>query len=97
MRTIIEAHDTIAEGQSGVGIKEKLLIQNDMTAASSGPIRGPIHFIRYILALKIPLTGINKEKNWFHSPSLRKLSYCFLQLYSTESRYFICAMQNYSN
>lgn len=38
MRTIIEAHDTIAEGQSGIGIKEKLLIQNDMTAASSGPV-----------------------------------------------------------
>lgn len=38
MRTIIEAHDTIAEGQSGIGIKEKLLIQNDTTAASSGPV-----------------------------------------------------------
>lgn len=38
MRTIIEAHDTIAEGQSGIGIKEKLLIQNDMAAASSGPV-----------------------------------------------------------
>lgn len=38
MRTIIEAHDTIAEGQSGIGIKERLLIQNDMAAASSGPV-----------------------------------------------------------
>lgn len=38
MRTIIEAYDTIAEGQGGIGIKEKLLIQNDMTAASSGQV-----------------------------------------------------------
>lgn len=33
-----EAHDTIAEGQRGTGIKEKLLIQNDMTAAPSGQV-----------------------------------------------------------
>lgn len=37
MRTIIEAHDTIAEGQSGFGIKERLLSQNHMATASSGP------------------------------------------------------------
>lgn len=37
MRTIIEAHDTIAEGQSGFGIIESLLIQNHRAAASSGP------------------------------------------------------------
>lgn len=38
MRAIIETHDTIAEGQSGIGIKEKMLIQNDTAAASSGPV-----------------------------------------------------------
>lgn len=38
MRAIREAHDTIAEGQRGIGINKRQLIPSDMAATSSGPV-----------------------------------------------------------